>query len=115
MLDKGKISRNSETDRYIQLANDFLVLAEKELSQSATVEQRNDDANYRHNGQYSDNDRAVAALYIWIEIANLPPDLLVRKALFVRRFFMLNIFPHVESPRPTLQGSTIRRAVRSAG
>ncbi len=32
MLDKGKISRNSETDRYIQLANDFLVLAEKELS-----------------------------------------------------------------------------------
>ena len=32
ILDKGKISRNSETDRYIQLANDFLVLAEKELS-----------------------------------------------------------------------------------
>ena len=32
MLDKRKISRNSETDRYIQLANDFLVLAEKELS-----------------------------------------------------------------------------------
>jgi hypothetical protein len=29
---------------------------------------------------------------------------LVRKALFVRRFFMLNIVPHVESPRPTLQG-----------
>jgi hypothetical protein len=24
---------------------------------------------------------------------------LVRKALFVRRFFMLNMFPHVESPR----------------
>src|SRR6266404_2019341 len=32
MLDKRKISRNSETDRYIQLANDFIVLAEKELS-----------------------------------------------------------------------------------
>src|SRR5437588_10622905 len=32
MLDKRKISRNSETDRHIQLANDFLVLAEKELS-----------------------------------------------------------------------------------
>ncbi len=32
MLDKRKISRNSETDRYIQLANDFLVPAEKELS-----------------------------------------------------------------------------------
>src|SRR3982074_2401997 len=32
MLDKRKISRNSETDRYIQRANDFLVLAEKELS-----------------------------------------------------------------------------------
>ena len=32
MLDKRKISRNSETDRYIQLADDFLVLAEKELS-----------------------------------------------------------------------------------
>ena len=32
MLDKGKISRNSETDRYIQLASDFIVLAEKELS-----------------------------------------------------------------------------------
>src|ERR1700730_4381707 len=32
MLDKREISRNSETDRYIQLANDFLVLAEKELS-----------------------------------------------------------------------------------
>jgi len=32
MLDKRKISRNSETDRYIHLANDFLVLAEKELS-----------------------------------------------------------------------------------
>ena len=32
MLDKRKISRNSETDRYIQLANDFLALAEKELS-----------------------------------------------------------------------------------
>jgi len=32
MLDKRKISRNSETDRYIQVANDFLVLAEKELS-----------------------------------------------------------------------------------
>src|SRR5260370_37688437 len=85
------------------------------ISQSATVEQRNDDANYRQNGQHSDNDYAVTALYIRIEIANLPPDLLVRKALFVRRFFMLNIFPHVESPRPTLQGSTIRRAVGSAG
>ena len=32
MLDKRKISRNSETDRHIQLANDFIVLAEKELS-----------------------------------------------------------------------------------
>jgi hypothetical protein len=32
MLDKRKIPRNSETGRYIQLANDFLVLAEKELS-----------------------------------------------------------------------------------
>ena len=32
MLDKRKISRNSETDHNIQLANDFLVLAEKELS-----------------------------------------------------------------------------------
>jgi hypothetical protein len=31
-LDKRKISRNSETDCYIQLANDFIVLAEKELS-----------------------------------------------------------------------------------
>src|SRR6266446_63273 len=79
------------------------------ISQSATAEQRNDDANYRQNGQHSDNDHAVTALYIRIEIANLPPD------LFVRRFFMLNIFPHVESPRTTLQGSTIRRAVRSAG
>src|SRR5712672_800865 len=32
MLDKRKISRNSETDSYIQLANDLIVLAEKELS-----------------------------------------------------------------------------------
>jgi len=32
MLDKRKLSRNSETDRYIQLANDFIVLAEKEMS-----------------------------------------------------------------------------------
>jgi hypothetical protein len=32
MLDKRKISRNSETDRYTQLANDLIVLAEKELS-----------------------------------------------------------------------------------
>jgi hypothetical protein len=32
MLDKRTISRNSETDRYIQLANDFIGLAEKELS-----------------------------------------------------------------------------------
>ena len=32
MLDKRTISRNSETGRYIQLTNDFLVLAEKELS-----------------------------------------------------------------------------------
>src|SRR5229473_3603243 len=32
MLDKRKVSRDSETDRYIQLANAFLVLAEKELS-----------------------------------------------------------------------------------
>jgi len=32
MLDKRKISGNSETDRYIRLANDFIVLAEKELS-----------------------------------------------------------------------------------
>jgi hypothetical protein len=32
MLDKRKISRNSETDRYIQLTNDFIVLAERQLS-----------------------------------------------------------------------------------
>ena len=32
MLDKGKISRDSETDRYTQVANDLIVLAEKELS-----------------------------------------------------------------------------------
>jgi hypothetical protein len=32
MLDTRKISRDSETDRYIQLANGFLVQAEKELS-----------------------------------------------------------------------------------
>src|SRR5260370_35091450 len=32
MLDKRKISRNSETDRHSQLASDFIVLAEKELS-----------------------------------------------------------------------------------
>src|SRR5712672_4360110 len=32
MLDKRKVSRNSETDRHIQLANDLIVLAEKELS-----------------------------------------------------------------------------------
>ena len=32
MLDKRKVPRDSETDRYIQLANAFLVLAEKELS-----------------------------------------------------------------------------------
>ena len=32
VLDKRKVSRDSETDRYIQLANGFLVLAEKELS-----------------------------------------------------------------------------------
>src|ERR1700730_15034955 len=32
MVDKQEISRNSETDRYIQLANDFIALAEKELS-----------------------------------------------------------------------------------
>src|SRR5258707_2798145 len=69
------------------------------ISQSAIVEQRNDDANYRQNGQHSDSDHAVTALYIRIEIANLPPNLLVRKALIVRRFFMLNIFSHVESPR----------------
>ena len=32
MLDKRTISRNSETGRHIQLTNDFLVLAENELS-----------------------------------------------------------------------------------
>jgi len=32
MLDKRKISSNSETDRYVQLTNDFLAPAEKELS-----------------------------------------------------------------------------------
>src|SRR6266851_624992 len=32
MLDKRKISRNSEADRYIELANGFLIQAEKELS-----------------------------------------------------------------------------------
>ena len=32
MVDKPKISTNSETDRSIQLANRFLVLAEKELA-----------------------------------------------------------------------------------
>jgi len=32
MLEKLKISRDAETDRCIQLANGFLVLAEKELS-----------------------------------------------------------------------------------
>src|SRR6266446_3828581 len=32
ILDKRKISMNSETDRYIQLANCFFVAAEKELS-----------------------------------------------------------------------------------
>ena len=31
MLDKRKVSRDSETDRYIQLANGFLIPAEKEL------------------------------------------------------------------------------------
>jgi hypothetical protein len=40
MLDKRKISRNPETDRYIQLANDFLVLAEKELSAFITAVQK---------------------------------------------------------------------------
>jgi hypothetical protein len=37
MLDKQKISRNPETDRYIQLADDFLVLAEKQLSAFITA------------------------------------------------------------------------------
>src|SRR6202795_3511620 len=69
------------------------------ISQSATVKERNDDANYRQNGQHSDNDHAVTALYIRVEITNPPPDLLVRKALFVLRFFVLNMFLHVESPR----------------
>src|SRR5260370_24467435 len=69
------------------------------ISQSATVKQRNDDANYQQNGQHSDNDHAVTALYIRVEIANLPPDLLVLKTLFVLRFFVLNMFLHVESPR----------------
>src|SRR5216684_6439504 len=69
------------------------------ISQSATVKQGKDDANYRQNGQHSNNDHAVTALYIRVEIANLPPDLLVRKALFVFRFFMLNMLPHIESPR----------------
>jgi hypothetical protein len=32
MLEKGKLSRDAETDRCIQLANGFLILAEKELS-----------------------------------------------------------------------------------
>jgi len=32
MVDKPKISTNSETDRCIQVANHFLVLAEKELA-----------------------------------------------------------------------------------
>jgi hypothetical protein len=32
MLDKAKISRNSETDSYIQLANDLIVLANRDLS-----------------------------------------------------------------------------------
>jgi hypothetical protein len=68
-------------------------------SQSTTVKQGNDDANYGQNGQHSDNDHAVTALYIRVEIANLPPDLSVRKALFVFRFFMLNMFLYVESPR----------------
>src|SRR5260370_6071390 len=84
------------------------------ISQSATVEQRNEDANYRQNGQHSDNDHAVTALYIRIEIANLPPDLLVRKALFVRRFFMLNMFPHVESPRRPDEWTRRSRVASSA-
>src|SRR6266404_4621977 len=50
------------------------------ISQSATVKQGNDDANYQQNGQHSDNDHAVTALYIRVQTANLPPDLLVRKA-----------------------------------
>lgn len=32
MLEKRKLSRDGETDRCIQLANGFLILAEKELS-----------------------------------------------------------------------------------
>ena len=32
MLEKRKLSRDAETDRCIQLADDFLILAEKELS-----------------------------------------------------------------------------------
>jgi hypothetical protein len=32
MLEKRKISRDAETDRCIQLASGFLILAEKELS-----------------------------------------------------------------------------------
>src|SRR5260370_12679122 len=83
------------------------------ISQSATVEQRNDDANYRQNGQHSDNDHAVTALYIRVEITNLPPDVLVRKALFVLRFFVLNMFLHVESPRPSRKGRAFNHATHS--
>src|SRR5260370_42492158 len=70
------------------------------ISQSATVKQRNDDANYQQNGQHSDNDHAVTALYIRVEIANLPPDLLVRKALFVFPFFLFILFFLFDFPDP---------------
>ncbi len=40
ILDKRKISMNSETDRYIQLANRFFVAAEKELSAFMSVVQK---------------------------------------------------------------------------
>ena len=54
MLDKRQISRNS--DRYIQLANDFLVLAEKELSAFVRAVQK----------LFSAEQARKAALY-WIE------------------------------------------------
>src|SRR5467141_4035545 len=40
ILDKRKISMNSETDGYIQLANRFFVAAEKELSAFMNVVQK---------------------------------------------------------------------------
>jgi hypothetical protein len=74
MLDKRKISRNSETDRYIQLANDLIVLAEKELSAFIRAVQKLFGAEQaRQFGAALDRGTGTYGLAVWRLHSRLAP------------------------------------------